>query len=281
MRSSTERIAGTTVYVSTNVSTNVSSTRPLPTLVFIHGNSSSARTWQHQFDGPFAARHRLVAFDLPGHGEADRATDPSVGYALPGYASVLLTLADALDLHDAVFIGWSLGGHIVLEASPRLPKARGFVIFGTPPIGKPPQMEGAFLPHPAMASTFGEHLSEQEIRDHVAAVLRPNASSLPEEFISDMQRADGRIRAVIGASVASGNYRDEIDIVGAMAKPLAVLHGRDEQLVGLDYIQGLTMPSLWRGSVQIIDDAGHSPHWESPRTFDALIDAFASDVSTR
>ena len=38
------------------------------------------------------------------------------------------------------------------------------------------------------------------------------------------------------------------------------------------------MPSLWRGQVQVIDAAGHAPHWEAPAAFDALLDAFDRDT---
>ena len=271
MNRSATRIAGLSWYES----------RPsgAPALVFVHGNSSSAQTWRHQFAGALATRYRLVALDLPGHGDSERAAPPEVGYALPGYAASLLALVRTLALEDAVFVGWSLGGHIVLEASAALPRARGFVIFGTPPIGKPPQMDTAFLPHPAMRTAFVEELSDNDIRDHVAAVLRPGVAPLPDEFITDMRRTDGRIRAAIGTSVAAGNYRDEIAIVGAMQTPLAVLHGIDEQLVALDYLQRQQMPSLWRGKVQVIAGAGHAPHWETPRAFDALIDEFVQDTT--
>jgi len=49
---------------------------------------------------------------------------------------------------------WSLGGHILLEAAKDLPRARGFAIYGTPPVGFPPEMADAFLPNPAMARDF-------------------------------------------------------------------------------------------------------------------------------
>ena len=39
-------------------------------VVFVHGNSSSARTWQTLLDGPFGTRFRCLAIDLPGHGRS-------------------------------------------------------------------------------------------------------------------------------------------------------------------------------------------------------------------
>ncbi len=86
-------------------------------VIFLHGNSASADTWRPLLDGPFGERFRCLALDLPGHGESPPANDPSL-YSLPGYASIVTGFASALDASDAVFVGWSLGGHIVLEAAP-------------------------------------------------------------------------------------------------------------------------------------------------------------------
>jgi pimeloyl-ACP methyl ester carboxylesterase len=38
------------------------------------------------------------------------------------------------------------------------------------------------------------------------------------------------------------------------------------------------MPRLWRGAVQMIPDAGHTLQWETPRVFDALIEAFVREM---
>jgi dienelactone hydrolase len=46
---------------------------------------------------------------------------------------------------DAVVVGWSLGGHIALEAAPAMPAPAGYVVFGTPPVASAAQMGEAFL----------------------------------------------------------------------------------------------------------------------------------------
>lgn len=47
-----------------------------PAIVLCHGNSSSHRTFEQQLRGELGRRFRLVAIDLPGHGESARARDP-------------------------------------------------------------------------------------------------------------------------------------------------------------------------------------------------------------
>jgi len=63
-----------------------------------------------------------------------------------------------------------------------------------------------------------------------------------------------------------------------LRQPLAILHGEGEQLANLDYIRGLTIPSLWRGEVQLMADAGHAPHQETPVQFAELLEQFIADL---
>ncbi|RQH26002.1 alpha/beta hydrolase, partial [Okeania hirsuta] len=102
------------------------------TIFLVHGNSSSGRSYLHQLQGELGETYRLIAMDLPGHGLSDVAANPEITYTLPGYADTVVEVAKALDASNAIFVGWSLGGHILLEASDRLTDAQGIVIFGTP-----------------------------------------------------------------------------------------------------------------------------------------------------
>jgi pimeloyl-ACP methyl ester carboxylesterase len=249
-------------------------------LVFIHGNSSSARAFSRQLEGPLGARWRILAIDLPGHGQSEDARDPGA-YLLPGQARTVIAVAEGLGIADALFVGWSRGGHILLEAAPELGRARGFAIFGTPPLAFPPAMGQAFLPHPALALGFQAELTREEAGAYVAAFFKAGYADIPTFFLEDALRTDGRSRAPVGAHVAPGGYRDEVKVVAELRVPLAVLHGADEQLVNGGYFASVPMPTLWRGVVQTIAGAGHAPQWERAADFDALIEAFARDCETR
>lgn len=249
-----------------------------PTVVLVHGNSASSRAFTRQLEGPLGDAYRVIAFDLPGHGDSEKAADPVASYNMPGYARVLRDLTTGLGVADATFVGWSLGGHIVLEAAPDLPQAKGFVIFGTPPLGFPPAMEQAFLPTPAMGFTFAPELNDEQARAYVAAAFRPGVTDLPAFMVADVLRTDGRARAQLAVSIGPGGYRDEVEVVRNLGQPLAILQGMDEQFINRDYFKTLSMPTLWRGEVQLIADAGHIPQWEQPEKFNALLDAFVSET---
>lgn len=243
-----------------------------PAVLLIHGNSSSLRAFQRQLASDLGARYRLVALDLPGFGRSQPVADPSL-LGLQGWAACVRAVCAALELDPVVLVGWSLGGHVALEAVGAIPAARGVLLFGTPPLAFPPAMERAFLPHPAMAASFQETLTEAEMDGYVASFMAPGAAA-PDVFGADIRRSDGRARAAVAASIRPDGYQDEVAVVANLRVPLAVLHGAEEQLVSGAYLAELAMPTLWRGAVQVIPGAGHAPQWEQPAAFNALLGAF-------
>ena len=162
--------------------------------------------------------------------------------------------------------------------APELGQARGFMIFGTPPIGFPPATERAFLPHPAMGLGFAEHLDRDQAGAYVASFFAPGFADVPPFFLEDVLRTDGRARSHLAASLAPGGFRDEVIVVRDLKTPFAVLHGEADQLVNGAYFASVVMPTLWRGAVQTIPNAGHAPQWETPETFATLLEAFLAET---
>jgi pimeloyl-ACP methyl ester carboxylesterase len=246
-------------------------------VLLIHGNSADAQTFRRQSGGDFGDNHRVVALDLPGHGNSSAAANPETTYSISGYAGIVVEVLQCLKLARPIIVGWSLGGHIALEAADLLPDAAGFFIYGAPPLGIPPAMEQAFLPNPGSAAFFSPTVSEEQASALAAAILKPGAN-VPPLFREAIHNTDGRVRALLGASIGAASYKDEVQIVANMRTPLAFVSGAEEQLVNIDYFRSLTIPSLWRGEVQIIENAGHAPHWEQPEKFNALLGEFVADV---
>ncbi len=249
-----------------------------PAFLLIHGNSSSSQSYQRVLDSELGQSHRMVAMDLPGHGDSAKAGDPEAVYYLPGYAKIVGEVATALNITDAIVVGWSLGGHIALEAVPHMPDAKGFVIFGTPPLAFPPAMEAAFMPNPNVNLGFTPELSEDEMLAYVTDFFKPDVTDIPEQFLDDIRKTDGTARATMGASIRPDGYADEVEIVKTMSQPLMVIHGAQEKLINGEYFASVDMPTLWGSEVQTIANAGHAPHWETAEAFTKLLAEFAKDM---
>src|SRR6516165_534586 len=81
-------------------------------VLLIHGNSYCRRVFRNQMQGQIAKNHRLISFDLPGHGQSSNAIDPERSYTRPGLADAAVELLENLEVTEAIVFGWSLGRHI-------------------------------------------------------------------------------------------------------------------------------------------------------------------------
>lgn len=250
-------------------------------VVLVHGNSFSSWSFAKQVCGSLGKKFHIVAVDLPGHGRSSDAVDPAAVYNLPGYASALVGLINDLGLENAVFAGWSLGGHVLLEAAHNLTQASGFMIFGTPPIGVPPTGNEFLTTSPAAGLGFVSNWDNNLLELYVSSIFAPGTADMPDFFFKDAKRTDGESRAQLLASVGTANYSDEVTIVQNLTAPLAIVHGGKDQLVNLAYIQQLNIPNLWGGKVHVISEAGHTPQWEAPEKFNSLLSQFVKDVTVQ
>lgn len=249
-------------------------------LVFIHGNSMSKQIFAPQFTSSLAERYRLVAIDLPGHGESSRLPVDGT-YTVELFTSIISGCWQGLKCQGGILLGHSLGGHLILQAVPAIDgKIGGIMIFGTPPLSLPPRMEEAFLPNPApLALGFHEEVSQAELDLRDRACFSTAAGKPPAFFQEEYIHTDPKMRRHLARCVEALAFHDETEIIRTLQCPLAILHGHADALCSQRYLEGLTVPSLWQGQIHVIAEASHTPQWESPRQFNQLVDDFAKDIS--
>lgn len=87
-------------------------------LVFVHGWTCDLNTWRYQVPA-FAGKTRVIAIDLPGHGQSDK---PETDYTMDLFAKAIdAVLADA-GVERAVLVGHSMGTPVVRQFSRLYPK---------------------------------------------------------------------------------------------------------------------------------------------------------------
>ena len=251
-----------------------------PTIVLVHPNSCSTEAWERQLsetlpDGspnPLSA-YRRVALDLPGHGNTTRLDGGVNAYSLPFYADALGAFAHALRLEGAFYVGHSLGGHAVLEAGGRLPNPAGALIFGSPPVSTHEQLGRAFFPMPGGPHFLTGALSSADVCHWEASVFY---DAIPEWFAASVARTDPNARSGLAASLAT--LADEVGMLKSYPCSLALVHGRYERTVRLSYLESLGVDdALWRGAVQLVDEANHFTQFDAPAAFNALLAAFVAE----
>ncbi len=88
-----------------------------PALVFIHGGLAERSFWDAEFKA-FAGRHRVIAPDLPGHGESGQVRKK---WGMPEFGADVRAVVDAEKIKKLVLFGNSLGGPVAIEAALLLP----------------------------------------------------------------------------------------------------------------------------------------------------------------
>jgi pimeloyl-ACP methyl ester carboxylesterase len=155
----------------------------LPSLVLIHGITSSARSWVRV--GPaLVERYRVYAPDMRGHG--DSVKPPAGVYSLRQTADDVIAFMDALDLKQPVLLGHSWGGGISLVLAS-----------GAATEQPAPLLSKIILEDPAW--NFGRGSAEKRAALYTQDIGRPAAELHPELIAQNPEWSEADIEAKIDA----------------------------------------------------------------------------------
>jgi pimeloyl-ACP methyl ester carboxylesterase len=247
-------------------------------IVFLHGVGARADRWAGTVERVAAHGFHTFAFDLPGHGFAQKGD--GFPYGVAGFAGLLESLLDTLRLEHAHIVGTSLGGHIsAYFACQSSTRARSLTLVGTTGI----------VPIGAQArKAIGDSIritSLEGIRAKLHFVLADNAL-VTDEFV----REEFRINNSPGADAAFGRLGDyfaemiDDDIVGPALSslpnrpPVLLIWGELDRIVPISV--GHAVHDMLAGSdLKVIPNVGHAPYFECPAAFDRALLGFLKNAS--
>ena len=233
-------------------------------ILLVHGYGGDRNSWLF-LQEPLAAKYRVYALDLPGHGTS--AKDVGDG-ALGVLADAVTGVLDALGAGRAHLVGHSMGGAVALAVAAR---DRGRIASLTliAPFGFGAEINAGYL------RGFADAQTRRELKP-VVGQLFADESLVTRQLVDDLlayKRLDGvdeALHALLGTLLDGDDQRGESAAALAAtggAAPVTVVWGRADRIIPA--AQAESVPGAVR---HVIDGAGHMPQMERPAEVQAAIE---------
>ena len=226
-----------------------------PPLLLTHGFSSTSAMWQDQI-AALSKGHRLVLWDMRGHGQSDYPGDPS-SYSEALTVADMAALLDEVGAERAIVGGLSLGGYMSLafyRAHPQ--RVRALLIIDTGPGFKKDDARETWNKR---AHDTGDRFEREGL-----SVLE---SASPERSTVSHRDASGLAHAARGMLT----QRDArvIELLPDIKVPCLVVVGADDApfLAASDYMAA----KIPKAKKVVIPSAGHAVNIDQPQAFLAAV----------
>jgi pimeloyl-ACP methyl ester carboxylesterase len=229
--------------------------------VLIHGAAGSSVAWMDVVRRA-SGRRRVIAPDLPGHGQSVLWDEVS----LDVYRDFVGTVCATLGIAQAVLVGHSMGGAIALRCALAWPeRVAGLVLVGT----------GARLKvAPALHELLARDLDAYAEQYRAWAFSPSTPPDLVDRWMAVAVQAD---QATCAADYRALDGFDERPRLAGIKVPSLVICGADDLLTPpkLSYELAAGLPNA---RVEVVAHAGHHVAQERPDAFHAAFDPFLAEV---
>ena len=251
-------------------------------VVLIHGYPGDGTSWEKQTAVLLEAGKRVITYDRRGFGKSDK---PTSGHDYDTYAADLSALVSALDLQDAVLVGFSMGTGEVVSYISR---------YGSHRVAKAVFI-GALQPFLLKTEDNPSGAMSQDDVDGFLDTIKADRYAFFTGFLENFYRTDENLGTRISeealrnswqlatnispyASVWSvatwyTDWRAEIDKIDV---PTLIMHGTGDVNVPIDISSRLLAKMLPSATYVEIEDAPHGMLWTHGEEINkALLDFLA------
>jgi pimeloyl-ACP methyl ester carboxylesterase len=234
-------------------------------LLLTHGYSSTSAMWQGQIEA-LSKYHKLVLWDMRGHGQSDYPDDPT-SYSEALTVADMAALLDAVGAGSAIVGGLSLGGYMSLafyRAHPE--RVRALLIIDTGPGFKKDDARDAWNKR---AHDTGDRFEREGL-----SVLK---SASRER--SDVSHRDARGLAHAARGMLTQRDARVIELLPDIKVPALVVVGADDTpfLAASDYMAA-KIPGAKK---VVVPAAGHAVNIDQPKAFIEAVLPFLASLDAK
>ena len=233
-----------------------------PPLILTHGYSSTSAMWREQID-PLSKHHKLILWDMRGHGRSDYPDDP-LAYSEALTVADIAALLDAVGAKRAIVGGLSLGGYMSLafyRAHPE--RVRALLIIDTGP---------GFKKDDAREIWNRRALDTADRLDREGLNMLKSGS----RERSTVQHRDARGLALAARGMLTQRDARVIELLPEIKVPSLIVVGADDTpfLAASDYMAA-KIPGARK---VVIPQAGHAVNIDQPQAFIEAVEPFLESL---
>lgn len=237
-------------------------------IVLLHGFCGSSSYWEFVIP-TLSADYRVIALDLPGHGQSDPLQGSST---IENLADQVKNLLDALNLPEVTMFGHSLGGYITLAFAEK---------YGG-------QLNGYSLIH---STAFPDSEEAKKARSaNIEKVNKSGIYSLIDGLVPKLFSPENQDENYVGIAMEIGyttSAEGAIDALNAMKDrpdrnqvlesstlPILLVAGEQDQIIPAEKTFSVSRANIKQS---IIKDSGHMSMFENPMELVSEIQKFLAD----
>lgn len=236
-------------------------------LVLIHGFGGDLNNWLFNHEA-LAAGRRVIALDLPGHGESGKQLQRG---DLDELSQAVLALLDHLDVPAAHLTGHSMGGAVSLNIARLAPqRVRSLTLIASAGLGS--EINGAYL------QGFVEANHRNALKPHLVQLFS-NPALVNRQMLEDMlkyKRLEGvehALRTLASTLFTDGRQQHDLRaVVQEGGQPALVIWGSDDAIIPAAHGEGL------KARVEVLAGQAHMVQMEAAEQVNRLIAAFVDSV---
>jgi 3-oxoadipate enol-lactonase len=257
--------------------------RGVATVVLLHGWGATADLNFFRTYSDLAARYRVVAFDMRGHG---RGLRPRAFFRLEDCADDVIAVADGLGIDQVIPAGYSMGGVVAQLVAHRHPaRVAGVVLCATSKKFRSTGRERVLWDTSMSLAAAALTLTPAGLRTNLLSkfLLVRKEPGTPKWMLDELARTDPAL--VVQAGLAIGRYDasswiGELGVEGSSGIPASVVIMQHDQTISTPRQRKLA--AALSGATSFEVDSDHRAAVNNPELFNpALLAALASVVGKR
>lgn len=245
-------------------------------VIFIHGFPFSHKMWTFTNSQTelLAGTHRVIAYDVRGHGESEVGTGH---YSIEFFVDDLIGLMDHLAIHKAIICGLSMGGYIALRAIERHPeRILGLVLCDTKSEADSNETK---IKRAAAIKNIQINGIKAYAADYVKNVFAPESLEKKQDAVKLIQSIIERTApiSIFGTLLALAARTDTTASLTSIQCPTLILVGEKDTLIPPSAAQAMK-DKIPNSEMFVIPDAAHMSNLENPEVFNKYLLEFVSKI---